>query len=329
MIDVAHTRRPLLLVLADARDDEDFALLFPALREHGVDAVRCDPRDLVTRIEDGRLRFSIPGGDVEPALVLGWVLEELLVPGMVALELFVEAGISVVNDAATLFRAENKLLDSARLAAAGAAHHGVLSARDPADLLAWMERGHADVVVKPLSGYGGEGIAHIDGEKTRRRWLDSREETQEPYLVMPYVETGGRDIRVYTINHHPVFAMYRYAPEDSFVTNVLAGGSIAMCPLTAELSDLAARASRAAGTLIGGIDIGEEASTGDLIVFEVNSCPSLEPAVIDDVASFLAATVHDRADALRTWTPSHVHRERDDDPALFHESKRGLIRNLR
>lgn len=62
-----------------------------------------------------------------------------------------------------------------------------------------------------------------------------------------------------------------------------------MCPLTADLIAVASRASHGAGTLMGGVDIGEDTETGDLVVYEVNSCPSLEPAVLGEAASFLAA----------------------------------------
>lgn len=318
---------PLFVVLADGRDQEDYDVLFPALRDRGVNAMRCDPRDITTEIEAGRIRFSVRGRLLAPALVLGWVLDEVLDPGMVTLELFAEAGIPIINDAMTLFRAQNKILDSARLATFGVSEYSVISGHDPSELDDWMQqRGRRRVVVKPLRGYGGRGVQRVDDEQDLRHWQKSQRTEREPFYAMPWIENPGRDIRVYTVNHRPVFAMYRYAPDDSFVTNVRAGGSIAMCPLTADLIAVASRASRGAGTLIGGVDIGEDTVTGDLVVYEVNSCPSLEPAVLGEVASFLAAATRNLPVALENWTPSHVYTQRDSDPDLFHASKQDLLR---
>lgn len=120
--------------------------------------------------------------------------------------------------------------------------------------------------------------------------------------------------------------MYRYAPPGKWITNILAGGHLAPCPLTPELCELAARASRAAGTLIGGIDIGENRATGELVVYEVNSCPTCEPPVIEAVADFLAAAAVDLEQARATWRPAFVHTDPPPDPELFHASKRDRIR---
>lgn len=80
------------------------------------------------------------------------------------------------------------------------------------------------------------------------------------------------------------------------------------------------------GTLIGGVDIGEDTATGELVVYEVNSCPTCEPPVLLAAADFLAAAARDVDAAVRTWRPSKVYDGVDDDPALFHPSKHGLIR---
>lgn len=138
--------------------------------------------------------------------------------------------------------------------------------------------------------------------------------------MVPYVENPGRDIRVYTVNHRAVFAMYRYAPEGKWITNVRAGDTIVPCPLTPEIAELAERASRGAGTLIGGVDVGENTVTGGLVVYEVDSCPTCEPPVLHAVADFLAATV---AGDGEHWRPER------DYAALeptFHASKQHLIR---
>ncbi|WKD57916.1 Alpha-aminoadipate--LysW ligase LysX [Corynebacterium capitovis DSM 44611] len=303
-----------ILVLADATDDEDHAVLFPALRERGVSVYRVHPNELTITIDDSGFTFSAGGRTLSPSLVLGWVLDDLLIPGMALLDVFERAGIPVINGALTLFRAQNKLTDSAQLAASGVLNYPVTAGTDQRELERWMRQ---RAVVKPLSGYGGRGLKLIDAA------ADLPE--GESFYAVPWIDNPGRDIRVYTVNHHPVFAMYRYAPPGKWITNVLAGGGIAMCPLTPEVEDLARRASQAAGTLIGGIDIGENTKTGELVVYETNSCPSLEPAFMEEVADFLVSAARDLPGTLATWKPKTVYRELNDDETLFHESKRGKL----
>ena len=302
---------PLLVVLADDTDAEDHSVLFPLLRERGIAARRVHPHELTIRLDGARARITVDGEHLRPDLVLGWVLDDLLLPGMAQLDLLQRLGVRVINDALTLFRAQHTFLDSSQLSAAGVLRYPVITGWDRAALRDWAAEIDGPLVSKPLSGFGGRGL---------RKVTDVDELPAGEYYVVPYVENPGRDIRVYTVNHVPVFAMYRYAPEGKWITNVRAGGTIAPCALTPEIADLAERASRGAGTLIGGVDIGENTAAGELVVYEVNSCPTCEPPVLHAVADFLAATV---AGDGEHWRP-----ERDYGALepTFHASKRHLIR---
>jgi [lysine-biosynthesis-protein LysW]--L-2-aminoadipate ligase/ribosomal protein S6--L-glutamate ligase len=324
-LDSAGPERPLVVFLGDGTDDEDHDILFPALRDRGVAVIRVHPEELVVRLDRDRVTFAVRGREMAPDLVVGWVLDELLFPGMTQLDVFARAGVPVINDAITLFRAQNKLLDSSMLAAAGALRYPVISGRDTAELGTWLDGLDGAAVVKPLYGHGGRGIERIDAPAARAALISRIENDGRPYYAMPWIENPGRDIRVYTVNHRAVFAMYRYAPPGKWITNVLAGGLIAMCPLTEDIAHLAERASRGAGTLIGGVDIAENLRTGELVVYEVNSCPTCEPPVLEMIADFLAAAAEDLDAALETWRPSRVHTDFDGSPDLFHASKRGRL----
>lgn len=317
--------QPLVVFLGDDIDEEDHDLLFPAMRARGVSVVRVHPHELVVDIADGEVSFSVAGQLLAPDLVVGWVLDDLLIPGMAHLEVFSRAGIPVINDALTLFRAQNKYVNSAQLAAGGALGYPVITGRDPAALESWLQQHEGPAVLKPLVGFGGKGLRLIKGGEETRDLLTDISRDEGVYYAVPWIDNPGRDIRVYTVNHQPVFAMYRYAPPGQWITNVRAGGGIAMCPLTAEIASLAQQASRASGTLIGGVDIGEDQRTGELVVYEVNSCPTCEPPVLEAVAEFLAAAVRDLASAVQTWRPSKVYDQLDEDVALFHSSKHGAI----
>lgn len=312
--------------MGDERDDEDHDILFPQIRERGVSVVRLHPLDLMITLESDGPLFTVDGRVVRPDLVVGWVLDDLLWPGMVQLDVFARAGIPVINDAMTLFRTANKLLDSSQLNTGGLLRYPVLSGYDHTALAPGFTP-NGTTVVKPLYGYGGRGVERLESAADYRTFGRADTSLDSAYYAMPWVENPGRDIRVYTVNHHPVFAMYRYAPPDSWITNVTAGGRIAMCPLTAELADLASRASRNANTLIGGVDIGEDVENGGYVIYEVNSCPTCEPPVLEMVADFLAVAVTDYEAARETWEPSHVYTSLDEDPELFHLSKRHLIQS--
>ena len=318
--------RPLVVFLGDDVDDEDHDVLFPAMRDRGVAVIRVHPEELVIRLDRESITFTVDGRPLRPDLVVGWVLDDLLLPGMAQLDVFARAGVPVINDAITLFRAQNKLLDSSLLAAAGALRYPVISGADVRELGSWLDGLGAPAVIKPLVGHGGRGIERVRDAAERAALLDRIEKDPHQYYAMPWIENPGRDIRVYTVNHRAVFAMYRYAPPGRWITNVLAGGLLEMCPLTPEIAELAERASRGADTLIGGIDVAENLDTGELVVYEVNSCPTCEPPVLVEVADFLAAAARDPDAARESWRPGRVHTDFDGSPELFHASKRGRLR---
>ena len=324
--DDLHSDCPLVVFLGDDIDEEDHDVLFPAMRERGVAVVRVHPDDLVVEMTGADIRFSVAGQALQPDLVIGWVLDELLIPGMAHLDVFRRAGVPVINDAVTLFRAQNKYLDSSMLSLSGALGYPVLTGREPEVLEQWVRNLDGTAVIKPLVGFGGRGLRRIDGEDELQEFLTELRRDACSYYAVPWIENPGRDIRVYIINHQPVFAMYRYAPPGKWITNIRAGGGLSMCPLTPEITDLARRASQGAGTLIGGIDIGENTATGELVVYEVNSCPTCEPPALEALADFLALAARGLDHALTTWEPVKVYTELDTDPDLFHKSKQGLPR---
>lgn len=324
--DLEDTDRPMVVFLGDDIDEEDHDILFPALRERGVAVVRVHPADLVTHMAGPDITFEVAGQQLNPNLVVGWVLDELLIPGMAQLDVFARAGIPVINDALTLFRAQNKYLDSSMLSVGQALGYPVLVGRDPEPLSRWLAELAGPAVIKPLVGFGGTGLRKLDDAAEKQRFVEEQKDAEEPYYAVPWIENPGRDIRVYTINYHAVFACYRYAPPGNWITNIRAGGELAQCPLTPEIIELAERAARAAGTLIGGVDLAENQDSGELVVYEVNSCPTCEPPALAALADFLALAVSDLNGALATWRPEQVHDQLADDRELFHASKLDRVR---
>lgn len=250
-------------------------------------------------MEDGKITFAVDGRELAPGLMVGWVLDDLLIPGMTQLDVLQRAGIPVINDALTLFRAQNKYVDSSLLAAGGALRYPVITGRNPAPLAQWLDKMATPAVIKPLVGFGGRGLRKLDDAEDSSAVLGELAETGGDYYAVPWIDNPGRDIRVYTLNHQAIFAIYRYAPPGKWITNARAGG----------------------------VDIGENQAIGELGVYESNSCPTCEPPVLAELADFLAAAALDLDAALQNWRPSRVYRELDTDPDLFHPSKQSLVRD--
>lgn len=310
--------KPLIMFLGDDVDEEDHSVLFPELRHRGVSVIRVHPAELSVTIEPMMTSLMVDHVRIHPQLVVGWVLKELLWQGMALLDVIQRCGIAVINDAMTLFRAQNKLTMSSLLHYATVPHYPAWYGSEESAARAWLEAGHLPGVSKPVRGFGGEGLTLLT-ESSDIEGAMSTPVSAEPSYLVPWVDNPGRDIRVYTVDHHAVFAMYRYAPDNGWVTNVRAGGSISHCPVTPELADVAEAASRAAGTVIGGVDIAE--TPAGFVVHEVNSCPTCEPPVLRVLADFLAATVKGETGPDQPWRPPHVHTETMPPQQAFHPSK--------
>ncbi|MEU6073266.1 hypothetical protein [Micromonospora sp. NPDC047074] len=310
--------RPLIVLLGNDYDETDHAVLFPEVRRRGADIVRVHPDELVTELTATGARFHFEGEEIAPDLVVGWVYEDILYRGMYQLEAFERMGVPVLNTARTLFCGQNKYLNSVMLHAAGVPHMPVLSGRDAKSLGRWAQTQTYPLVLKPVVGFGGNGLRKIESMAELSEIVDTLPPDEHYYLV-PFVDNPGRDIRVYCLNYEPVYAHYRYAPEGHWITNFSAGGSMAPCDLTPDLIDIAASASRAVGARMSGVDVVEDQRTGTLRIFEVNTCPSNEPPVLPDFAQFLVEAATDFDRTLASWKPEHVLYEPKPTDKLFHD----------
>ncbi|WP_433389320.1 ATP-grasp domain-containing protein [Micromonospora sp. KLBMP9576] len=312
------TNRPLIILLGNDYDETDHAVLFPEVRRRGADIERVHPDELVTELTEDGARFFFKGEEISPDLVVGWVYEDILYRGMYQLEAFERMGVPVLNTARTLFCGQNKYLNSVMLHAAGVPHLRVLSGRDGETLLTWARSQSFPLVLKPIVGFGGNGLQKIESMEQLAKVAPSLA-PDEHYYIVPFVDNPGRDIRVYCLNYEPVYAHYRYAPEGQWITNFSAGGSMAPCNLTPELMEIAARASRSVGARMSGVDVVEDQATGTLRIFEVNTCPSNEPPVLPDFAQFLVEAATDYTRTLDSWKPEHVLYEPKPTDKLFHD----------
>ncbi|QDI89339.1 lysine biosynthesis protein LysX [Candidatus Nitrosopumilus sp. SW] len=136
-----------------------------------------------------------------------------------------------------------------------------------------LEKVGYPLVIKPVIGSWGRGVMPIKDKDTMDAISEIRDITDSPhdriYYLQELVERPPRDIRVITVGDEPVAAMYRKS-SGGFKTNIALGADPELCEITKEMEDMAAKASKAMGGGILGIDMMEDEKNG-LVVHEVNN----------------------------------------------------------
>jgi tetrahydromethanopterin:alpha-L-glutamate ligase len=129
------------------------------------------------------------------------------------------------------------------------------------------------VVIKPIFGSQGKGILKLESTQPglKPKLTELLKERGVLYL-QEFVPNPGRDIRVFVVGEEAIGAIYRISQGDSFVSNLSQGGTPVKCELTAEMRELAIRATKAVGADFAGVDLIE--SEEGLFVLEINGTPS-------------------------------------------------------
>lgn len=303
---------PLIVLLGNDDDDDDHRILFDGIRSHGGTPLRVHPDDLVVEVTPEGTRFFTDGEELRIDLMMGWVYEEYLILGMNQLETARLAGVPLVNSAMTLMRGQSKYLNSALLTAAGVPHLPVLWGRHEDTLVDWSAKQGYPMVTKPLMLSCGKGLQKLEDEASARSYVRDLGPGPETYYVQPFVAAKGTDIRVMCVNYQAVGAVERTAPPGEWVSTA-DGFSRRKLDLDPEIVAIAEKAAEVMDALWAGVDIGRDELTGELAVYEVNTCPTCaealgvlggEPVPLQQLASFLVAAGRDFDAARRDWRPS-------------------------
>ena len=136
-----------------------------------------------------------------------------------------------------------------------------------------LEKVGYPLVIKPVIGSWGRGVMPIKDKDTMEAIFEIRDITDSPhdriYYLQELIKRPPRDIRVITVGDEPIAAMYRKS-SGGFKTNIALGADPELCEITKEMEDMAAKASKAMGGGILGIDMMEDDERG-LVVHEVNN----------------------------------------------------------
>ena len=201
-----------------------------------------------------------------------------------ALHVLAARGVRAVNGAAAIERTVDKFLASALLAAAGIPTPRTVACERAADALAAFGALGGDVIVKPLFGSMGLGMARVEDPDVAQRVFRALELERAVYYLQ---ETrAGRDLRAFVVGDRVVAAIERVG--DGWRANLARGARAQPIGLEPHLEQLCVRACAVLGADYAGVDL-----LGDQVI-EVNGIPGwsgVERACGLDVASELVQHV--------------------------------------
>ena len=219
---------------------------------------------------------TMPPGTLEQVVFRMDVLSQLEV-----------AGHRVINPARALEAAVDKYLATAKLRNAGLDVPRTICCQTTDDAMAAFAQLGQDVVLKPLFGGEGRGIARLQDEALALRAFKMLEQLGAVMYLQEFVRHDGYDIRLFVVGDRVVGMRRRN--ENDWRTNVSRGAVTEPLEVTSELGVMALRAAEAVGAPLAGVDL-LPAKDGRLLALEVNAVPgwkALARTVDIDVAALV------------------------------------------
>jgi len=249
------------LTRAAAGDHEVVTLPFSAVSaqidEQGRTQVLCGGRDLADF--DAVLVRTMPPGSLEQVVFR-----------MDCLGRYEAASGVVINPARAVEAAVDKYLTSAKLAASGLLTPRTICCQTADDALAAFEQLGGDVVLKPLFGSEGRGIARLNDEALAERAFKMLAQLGAVLYLQEFVPHEGCDVRLLVIGER-ILAMRRCNPLD-WRTNISRGAAAEPLVPDDALAEIARRAAAAVGAPVAGVDV-LPGRDGRLYTLEVNAVP--------------------------------------------------------
>jgi RimK family alpha-L-glutamate ligase len=198
-------------------------------------------------------------------------------------------GVRSLNGAPAIERTVDKFLASALLAAAGVpTPRTAVCERSDDALEAFAELG-SDVIVKPLFGSMGLGMARIQDPDVAQRVFHALELERAVYYLQEALPHEGVDVRALVVGERVIAAIERVGT--GWRANLARGARARATKLEERRARLCVQAAAALGADYAGVDL-LHAADGRDYVLEVNGIPGwrgVEEATGVDVAAALVA----------------------------------------
>lgn len=236
-------------------------------------------RHLIAEIASGQATLRAGGHDL---LAMDRVLVRGIPPGsleqvvfrMDALHRLRLRGVPVLNPPHAIEACVDKYLTTARLQAAGLPVPRTVVCEGVDNAMAAFADLGGDVVVKPLFGSEGRGIARVSDEGVAYRVFYALTKLPSILYLQEFIEHPGHDHRLFILGDRVLAAMIRSSTTD-FRTNVSRGGRFHTWTPPPTWADLALRAARAVGAPLAGVDLLTNVR-GEPLIVEVNSTPGFQ-----------------------------------------------------
>ena len=204
-----------------------------------------------------------------------------------ALHALAAVGVRAVNGALAIEHTIDKFLASALLAAAGVPTPRTVACERADDALDAYDDLGSDVIVKPLFGSMGFGMARVEDRDVAQRVFRALEIERAVYYLQETLPHAGVDVRAMVVRDRVVAAIERVGT--GWRANLARGASARAIALDEQRAGLCVRAAAALGADYAGVDL-LRAADGRDYVLEVNGIPGwrgVESATGVDVAAAL------------------------------------------
>ena len=131
------------------------------------------------------------------------------------------------------------------------------------------------MVFKPLDGWGGSGMALLNGEESLDMLMPFLNQMDiRHYYVERFIKNDFTDFRIDIVDGDFISCYGRKAKKRDWRTNVTSGGKVILREPNDEVVALAKKATKAVGLEIAGVDILYDKEREEYVVLEVNGIPA-------------------------------------------------------
>lgn len=131
-----------------------------------------------------------------------------------------------------------------------------------------IEKLKLPIVIKVLSGFGGEGVLMIDSKDAFKSIVETMKVLKQEILIEKFVESPGEDIRGILAGDEIIASYKRIAPPGEKKANIHLGGKAISFKLTPEMEELVFRSGEAIKSKLCAVDMIQ--GKDGLQVIEVN-----------------------------------------------------------